>query len=471
MEASNHNVLVIGDKGLVTKNLQGRLLDLGWTSMVIDDACEKKAVELVKTCSTGLAIISNPSEEKIKKLERIVFLSHFEWIAIIDKSDLDCQKTRGMLRRSFYAYHTQPVNIDHIHCLLQHACAMHEMEHTDIKQVLNSHDGGKPLMVGQSPEMEKTVNTIIRVASVDAPVFISGESGTGKELAARSIHDLSKRAKGPFIAVNCGALPSELIQSELFGHEKGAFTGANQRKIGRIESAAGGTLFLDEIGDLPLDMQVNLLRFLEDHKIHRVGGNEEISVDVRILAATHIDLERAVEQGRFRDDLYHRLNVLQVSIPPLRERHEDIELLANHFFEHFKEERVSRVKGFSKESITRMQGYTWPGNIRELVNRVRRAVVMCEGRLITPEDLGLERRRSFRQPVTLEAARDAAESDVIKAALARNKNNIQRTANELGVSRVTLYRLIDKHDIIRHDEHDITSHPVISPSPLSYVST
>ncbi|MFY0990089.1 sigma-54 interaction domain-containing protein [Halomonas sp. C05BenzN] len=305
-------------------------------------------------------------------------------------------------------------------------------------------------MVGDSVTIRRLYRDIGKIASVDAPVLITGESGTGKELTARAIHEHSPRRSGPFNAVNCGALPSGIIQSELFGHEKGAFTGATQRKIGIIESSSSGTLFLDEIGDLPLDLQVNLLRFLENHRVLRVGGLKEIPVDVRVLAATHVDLEKATREDGFREDLFHRLNVLQINTPPLRERPEDIEPLANFFFRKFTDEKAACVRGFSRESLIRMRQYAWPGNIRELINRVRRAMVMCDKRLITPVDLGLERRQhATRHRMTLEQARDMAECDAIKAALARNKGKMIHAARELGISRVTLYRLIDKHGIDR----------------------
>ncbi|WP_304526472.1 sigma-54-dependent Fis family transcriptional regulator [Halomonas sp. I5-271120] len=306
-------------------------------------------------------------------------------------------------------------------------------------------------MLGNTASMQGLFCNIKKVAAVDAPVFINGESGTGKELTARSIHEISLRRNGPFNAVNCGALPTHLIQSELFGHEKGAFTGAVKRKIGRIEATQGGTLFLDEIGDLPLEMQVNLLRFLEDHKIQRIGDTAEISVDVRVLAATHVDLNKAIEEGKFREDLYHRLNVLHISVPPLRERSQDIGLISDHFFNKFSGEASTRARGFSQDSRAVMQQYQWPGNVRELINRVRRATVMCEHRLIAPEDLGLERRsHDWREPLTLEKAREMAEHEVINAALVRNKYKVQKAAKELGVSRVTLYRLMEKHHLSRH---------------------
>ena len=224
----------------------------------------------------------------------------------------------------------------------------------------------------------------------DVPVLITGESGTGKELVARAIHGQSARSSGAFVAINCGAIPETLLESELFGYEKGAFTGAVQQRKGRIESAQGGTLFLDEIGDIPLGLQVKLLRFLQDHKIQRLGGKESITVDVRILAATNIDLQKAINEGRFRDDLYFRLCVVSIAIPPLRERGSDIILLARAFLLRFSSELKKPIKGFTPQAVEALLSYGWPGNVRELENRVKRAVVMAEGGYVTPENLELQ---------------------------------------------------------------------------------
>jgi DNA-binding NtrC family response regulator len=285
---------------------------------------------------------------------------------------------------------------------------------------------------------------IDKTRNVDAPVLIDGESGTGKELVALAIHQVSPRANAPFVAVNCAALPANLIQSELFGHEKGAFTGAQQRKLGRLEAATGGTIFLDEIGDLPLDLQVNLLRVLQNRSIERLGSNQEIQLDVRVVAASNVDLEQAVAQGRFREDLYYRLNVLRLHTPPLRQREGDVELLARHYFKKLTEPSLGSARGFNQQALRVMSNYAWPGNVRELINRVRRAVIMSENPLLTPEDLGLEKRVADTGSMTLDRARAQAELQAIRCALRRNQNNMSAAARQLGISRATLYRVLER---------------------------
>ncbi len=293
----------------------------------------------------------------------------------------------------------------------------------------------------------KLVRDIEKVARSSSSVLITGETGTGKEVAANAIHNQSDRKNYPFIAVNCGALPAQLIQSELFGHEKGAFTGAHQRRIGQVEQAHKGTLFLDEIGDLPLELQATLLRFLQERNFVRLGGTEQISVDIRIIAATHVNLELAIEKGTFREDLYHRLNVLPLSVPTLSDRYDEIMPLALLFLEEYSKNNQTIAEGFSEESIGAMLAYKWPGNVRELKNRVHRAITMTDNKLITPEDLGLDRRVVRPHIQTLDEARRETEKHLIQFTLRRTNKKITKAAQVLGVTRATLYRLIDKHKI------------------------
>ncbi|EPC00712.1 hypothetical protein L861_13040 [Litchfieldella anticariensis FP35 = DSM 16096] len=419
----------------------------------IRDACSTIESD---SFSIGMIRLARKTTIREADIENLVDKKNIEWIAIIDEMLLENSGIKKVISQLFYAYHVAPINARQLDCLLNHMMKMIKLP--ILQEEINQIDTDNNEMISVTPSMQKLFQTIRKVASVDAPVFISGESGTGKELAARAIHQHSCRKNGPFIAVNCGALPSGLVQSELFGHEKGAFTDARQRHIGRIEAASGGTLFLDEIGDLPLDMQINLLRFLETYRIRRVSGLEEIPVDIRIIIATHVDLENSVKMGKFREDLYHRLNVLRIHIPPLRERKEDIEVLVNLFFDKFSDEKSSRLRGFTHEAIEHMKSYKWPGNVRELINRVRRAMVMCEENFIRPDDLELEKHISPDTIITLEKARNMAEKSALEAALIRNRNNVMHASRELRISRVTLYRLIEKHNINRSENITFNNH-------------
>jgi len=277
--------------------------------------------------------------------------------------------------------------------------------------------------------------------------LITGESGTGKELVARAIHRQSGRRSGAFVAINCGAIPETLLESELFGYEKGAFTGAVQQRKGRIESARGGTLFLDEIGDIPLGLQVKLLRFLQNHEIQRLGGKETIIVDARILAATNIDLQKAINEGRFRENLYYRLCVVTIPVPPLRERGSDIPLLAREFLLKFSDEMKKPIKGFAPQAVDALTAYGWPGNVRELENRIKRAVVMTEGWYVTPENLELQSTALSFDTSTLKASRDHREKDLVRLAMEKAEGNVTRAASYLGVSRPTLYQLLARYGL------------------------
>ena len=372
-----------------------------------------------------------------------------EWVGVLPKHAIGTDPVLRLIRDCFFDYHTSPVDVDRLTATLGHAYGMATVKNSVQKEAKVCPTEYE--MVGTSTLMQALYRDIRKIAATDVAVLIAGESGTGKELAANAIHERSRRRGKPFVVVNCGSLPSSLIQSELFGYEKGAFTGANQRRVGLIEAAVGGTIFLDEIGDLPLDLQANLLRFLQEGTVNRVGGTEHIPVDVRVITATHIDLEKAVEEGRFREDLYYRLNVLHVTVPLLRERGEDIELLARFMFQKFSSEARGTVKGFSREALRCINLHPWPGNVRELINRVRRAGVMCENHLITPKDLGLERRSAHRANggsfLTLEQVMEQAKKEAIQAALKRNRKNVAQSARDLGISRVTLYRLMDKNQV------------------------
>ncbi|WP_261840875.1 sigma-54 dependent transcriptional regulator [Aliamphritea ceti] len=393
----------------------------------------------------GMVYLSYLTDEQ---RENIINLIGYEygtvWIALVEEGDLEDSRLRTLIYENFYDYFTLPLDssLVNLKAVMGHAYGISllrvasEREEDFIKT---------SEMVGASEPMRRIFEMIRKICVVDASVLISGETGTGKEMVARAIHQRSSRCEGPFVAINCGALPDTLIHSELFGHEKGAFTGAHARTIGRLESAHNGTCFLDEIGDLPMPLQVYLLRFLEEQTIERLGGSETFKVDTRIIAATNVDLKKAVEDGRFRKDLFYRLNVVNIHIPTLAERFEDIELLAKYFYRHFAKEYNAHCKGFSKQALYTMSNYSWPGNIREMINRIRRALIMSDNRLITSDDLGMSNQNVDHEIVSLDTARDKAEALAVRSTLHYVKGNISKAAKSLGISRVTLYRLIKKY--------------------------
>jgi two-component system NtrC family response regulator len=337
----------------------------------------------------------------------------------------------------------KPVDIDELKVILKRAChvVQLEREHRELQQSVN-RDGFEG-MIGSSPRMNSVFNTIRRVAATNAPVLILGESGTGKEVAAQAIHRQSGRKTGPFVPINCGAIPEMLLESELFGHEKGSFTGAHMQRKGRIESADGGTLFLDEIGELPLALQVKMLRFLQEQTIERVGGRAPIAVDTRVIAATNVDLKKAMTGGLFREDLYYRLAVVNLELPPLRDRQEDIAVLAKSFLRRFASENGRAALAFSPSALKALETHSWPGNVRELENRIKRGVIMAEGRQVNATDLELEAATGFPAR-TLKDAREAAEREIVVAALKKSKWKIAPAAAQLDISRPTLYELMEK---------------------------
>lgn len=387
----------------------------------------------------------------IDKLVRLDFVeslvsaySNIFWIALLDKDDLDKQEVRSLLKNYFYDFHTQPPDMTRLYHTVGHAIGMAELCHNKLTELCEPNNSNGALL-SESQSMYLLKQQIDKAACCSLPVLITGESGTGKELVARKLHARSPYAEGPFIAVNCGALSPQLVQSELFGHEKGAFTGATQRKIGKFEAAHQGTLFLDEIGDLPLEEQVNLLRFLQEKTIERVGSHQAIPLEVRVVAATHVDLELAIKEGRFREDLYFRLNVIRLKIPPLRQRGEDVLLLARHFL---RQQPNQRRMGFSEQAETALLQYYWPGNVRELINRVQRANVMANGRYIQPLDLELEAVNSGTYGECLREIREIAEREALSRALNESQGKASLVAKQLNISRATLYRLLGKHSLL-----------------------
>ncbi|HZT21655.1 MAG TPA: PEP-CTERM-box response regulator transcription factor [Verrucomicrobiae bacterium] len=347
-----------------------------------------------------------------------------------------------------YDFLCKPIEMDELKFLLKRCfhIAQLEREYRQLQDLwqAESFEG----MLGTSPQMQGVFASIRKVATTDVPVLILGESGTGKEMVARAIHARSRRRDGPFVAINCSAIPETLLESELFGHEKGAFTGAHIQRKGRIETANGGTLFLDEIGEIPLPLQVKLLRVLQEQRLTRIGGREEIQIDARLVTATNANLQKALSAGTFREDLFYRLAVVQIQMPPLRDRDGDIPLLARAFLRRFAAQAAREGLTFDKEALHAMNSHPWPGNVRELENCVRRAVIMAEGKQITARDLGLTS-AAVATAGTLKAAREAVEREMIQRALRKHNGKISAAAAELDVSRPTLYELMDKLGIVR----------------------
>jgi two-component system NtrC family response regulator len=389
---------------------------------------------------------ANP-EEGLAALSEILAADRLAKIVIITGQN-EKEVALRAVGAGAYDFLCKPIEMDELKFLLKRCfhIAQLEREYRQLQDLwqAESFEG----MLGASPQMQAVFASIRKVATTDVPVLILGESGTGKELVARAIHARSRRRDGPFVAINCSAIPETLLESELFGHEKGAFTGAHIQRKGRIETANGGTLFLDEIGEIPLPLQVKLLRVLQEQRLTRIGGREEIQIDARLVTATNANLQKALSAGTFREDLFYRLAVVQIQMPPLRDRDGDIPLLAKAFLRRFAAQAAREGLTFDKEALHAMNSHPWPGNVRELENCVRRAVIMAEGKQITARDLGLTS-AAVATAGTLKAAREAVEREMIQRALRKHNGKISAAAAELDVSRPTLYELMDKLGIVR----------------------
>ncbi|MDG5748497.1 PEP-CTERM-box response regulator transcription factor [Qipengyuania sp. XHP0207] len=355
------------------------------------------------------------------------------------------------VERGAYDFYQKPVDIDALGLIVDRALRLHRIEEENrrLSEKVGEDQTVLGSMITAAPEMAKVARTIERVAPTSVSVMLLGASGTGKELLAKGLHEASERRSGAFIAINCAAIPENLLESELFGHEKGAFTGAVKTTEGKIELADGGTLFLDEVGDIPLPLQVKLLRFLQERTIERIGGRKPIPVDTRIVSATHQDLEAMIGEGTFREDLFYRLAEIVIKVPTLAQRPGDAVLLAKTFVTRFAREMNPQVKGFAPDALAAIDGWTWPGNVRELENRVKRAVIMADGKLIGAEDLDLDNTGEEGEDLALnlKSAREQADRKMIRKALARSEGNISNTAKLLGISRPTLYDLLKQYDL------------------------
>ena len=415
----------------------------GWTLCLARTLNEAERALRTHACRVGLLSGLGPAANPAA-LDRFLG-AHGElvWLVLAAPRALEQPAWRELVRMHAHDFHTEPADPRRLDYALGHAHGI---------ALLHGHPAPSPAashteLTGNSAAIARLRAQVARLGKSDAPVLIWGESGSGKDVTAQAIHAHSRRAGGPFVPVNCGAMAPQLIQAELFGHLRGAFTGADRDKAGLIESAAGGTIFLDEIADLPRELQSNLLRFLQEKTIYRIGSTRSILVDTRVIAASNVNLKQAVAQGKFREDLYYRLNVLPVTVPPLRERRDDLPALTDHFFRLYAADKPRHLKGFSSAAQRAIASHDWPGNVRELINRIRRAMVLAEGRQITPADLELAGADAAGAGDGLGQLRTAAERAAIGASLQRAGSNITLAARDLGVSRMTLYRLMSKHGL------------------------
>ena len=409
-------------------------------------AAVQEAPPEIVTLDLGLPPTPDTAEEGLRALEDILAAAPDAKVIIITGNG-DRANAVAAVERGAFDYHLKPVNLDDLKVVLRRATYLRQLERESEEQARQREDSIRFTdILGSTPKMREIFGVIQRVAKTDATVLCEGESGTGKELVARAVHTHSPRKSGPFVAINCGAIPETLLESELFGHERGSFTGAHAQRKGKIEMATGGTLFLDEITEMSLPLQVKLLRFLQEREIERVGGREVIPIDVRVVAATNQSLDEALRGGRFREDLYYRLSVVTIHLPPLRERGEDVVLLANAFLRRNAQALKRKVR-FSPEALEAIVKYQWPGNIRELENKVHRAVIMATSRIIGSADLDLNPSAVIDALPTLREARDQSERRLIVNALVRSRGNISRAARVLDISRPTFHDMLVKHSI------------------------
>lgn len=451
-------ILIVDDDLDIRQQLKWGLGD-EYAVLLAGDANEglgmfKKQKPSVVILDLGLPPHEHTSAEGFRCLAEMLDQNQYAKIIMLTGNNERDNAMKAM-QMGAYDFYAKPPVLSELKVIIKRAFHLANIEEQNraLQQSIEQRSSDSGEIIGQCQKIQTVFSTIRKVASSEVPVFVAGESGTGKELVARAIHAASLRKKGPFIAINCGAIPENLLESELFGHEKGSFTGAHSTVHGKLQYAHKGTLFLDEIGELPVNLQVKLLRFLQEGTIQRVGGREDIPVDTRVVCATNIDINKAISEGRFREDLYYRVSVISINLPPLRERGDDILLLAHYFLRIFNEEHKKKIRRFSSSTVSFLKSYNWPGNVRELRNRVQRAVIMSDAAAIYPADLGCEHEENAERPLTtqniisLREARNILERDLIDAAIERNSDNIQKAALELGVSRPTFYDLMKKHGI------------------------
>jgi two-component system NtrC family response regulator len=400
----------------------------------------------VVTLDLGLPPDAANATEGLLALEQILVLAPHTKVIVVTGNDDRANALRA-IGLGAYDFYQKPVDPDVLGLIVQRAYELYQLEDENRRLMRAAEKSPLDGVIANSPQMVKACRMVEKVAPTDATILLLGDSGTGKELLARALHGLSARKDAPFIAINCAAIPDTLLESELFGYEKGAFTGAAKQTRGKIECAHRGTLFLDEIGDLPPALQAKILRFLQERVIERVGGREEIPVDVRVVCATHQDLSEMIGDDKFREDLYYRVNEIAIHLPPLRERTGDAVLLAQAFLQKFMQERAKSLRGFSDEALAAIEAHAWPGNVRELENRVKRATIMAEGNRIELEDLELAAPKEDEMPLNLREVRERAERQALQRAMGLSHGNMSKAAQMLGVSRPTLYDLLNKFEM------------------------
>ena len=441
---------------LIVDDDTGLLRQLRWAfsdHKVYPAGARQEAVDLIRREAIPVAILDlglppdpDGASEGLATLTEILAIAPATKVIIATGNETREHALRAIALGA-YDFYQKPIDIDVLQLIVSRAEHMFELEAENRRLAEGAATSLVDGIIAGSVEMLRVLRDIEKIAPTDVTVLLLGESGTGKELLAQAIHKMSGRVRAPFVPINCAAIPETLLESELFGHERGAFTGAVKQSIGRIESADHGTLFLDEIGDVPLPMQVKLLRFLQDQIVERIGGRKPVQVDVRIVCATNQDLDRLMAEGRFREDLYYRLNEVTVRVPPLRERLGDVAVLASCFLRRFASEYRRPVRGFASAALAAIKDHPWPGNVRELENRVKRAVVMADGPLLSAADLGLSAPGEEPQSLGIRAARARAEREVLQLALAQAGSNLSKAAKLLGISRPTLYDLMQQHQI------------------------
>lgn len=399
----------------------------------------------VVTLDLGLPPDPTNASEGLAILKDILQLAPATKVIVVTGND-ERKNAMKAVALGAYDFYQKPVDLDILNLIIARAFQLNQLERDNIILHKNAVEPLKGI-IGTSVKMQQLSKMIEKIAPTNVTTLLLGESGTGKEVLAKAIHGLSHRSDKPFVAVNCAAIPETLLESELFGYEKGAFTGATKQTKGKIEYAEGGTFFLDEIGDLPFPLQAKLLRFIQERTIERLGGHTEIVVDVRIICATHQNIQKQIDDGMFREDLYYRINEITVNIPPLREREGDAIVIATALLRRFSDENGKNIKGFAQGAAELIENYQWPGNIRQLENKIKRAVIMADDTILTAEDLDLGEANEEKMPLNLKKVREIAETNAIKRALSYTNNHVSNAAKLLGVTRPTLYSLFTKYGI------------------------